>query len=169
MAELRPSVCVRRGTRHATARPFDGSGIAVCTLLAAIMVADASTVVRIADLPIGRGDIAVTGLDAGADIADASSGSGNAGNFNGNGNRGSFNGNGNTGNFNGNGNAGSFNGNGNAGSFNGNANCGGGFGNGFSSDGNGNGKRRDAPEWCRFLKNLNGELGLPPGTIPDLD
>lgn len=118
---------------------------------------------------IDHGDNAVIGLDAGADIAVASSGSGNAGNFNGNGNRGSFNGNGNTGNFNGNGNAGSFNGNGNAGSFNGNANCGGGFGNGFSSDGNGNGKRRDAPEWCRFLKNLNGELGLPPGTIPDLD
>lgn len=169
MAELRPSACVRHRIRHATARLFDGSRIAVCTLLVAVVVADAWTVVRIADLPIGRGDITVAGLGAGADIADASSGSGNAGNFNGNGNRGSFNGNGNTGNFNGNGNAGSFNGNGNAGSFNGNANCGGGFGNGFSSDGNGNGKRRDAPEWCWFLKNLNGELGLPPGTIPDFD
>lgn len=90
---------------------------------------------------IDHGDNAIIGLGAGADIADASSGNGNAG---------------------------SFNGNGNAGSFNGNANCSGGFGNGFSSDGNGNGKRRDAPEWCRFLKNLNGELG-PPGTIPDVD
>ncbi|MDX8519787.1 hypothetical protein [Mesorhizobium dulcispinae] len=129
------------------------------------MVADASTVVRIADLPIGRGpidhgDVEIAGLGVGPDNADGSNGNWNSGNFNGNGN---------TGNFNGNGNAGSFNGNGNAGSFNGNANCGSGFGNGFSSDGNGNRKRGDIPEWCRFLKNLNGQLGLPPGTIPGFD
>ncbi|TIW41499.1 MAG: hypothetical protein E5V61_25720 [Mesorhizobium sp.] len=61
-------------------------------------------------------------------------------------------------------------GNGNGGSFNGNANCGNGFGNGFSSDGNGNGKDEgDPPAWCRFLRDLNGRLGLPPGTIPDFD
>ncbi|RWA71940.1 hypothetical protein [Mesorhizobium sp.] len=143
MAGLRSSASVRRGAKRAPARLLDGSGIAVCTLLAAIVVADA-----------------VPGLGAGAGNADASNGNWNSGNFNGNGNRGSFNGNGN---------AGSFNGNGNAGSFNGNANCGSGFGNGFSSDGNGNGKRQNTPEWCRFLKNLNGQLGLPPGTIPDFD
>ncbi|MDX8491092.1 hypothetical protein RFN29_05825 [Mesorhizobium sp. VK22B] len=160
MAGPRPSASVRRGAKPAPARLFDGSGIAVCTLIAAIMVADASTVVRIADLPIGRAEVAIAGLGVGLDNADVSNGNWNSGNFNGNGNRGSFNGNGNTGNF---------NGNGNAGSFNGNANCGGGFGNGFSSDGNGNGKRQDTPEWCRFLKNLNGQLGLPPGTIPDFD
>ncbi|MET3594069.1 hypothetical protein ABID26_003475 [Mesorhizobium shonense] len=165
MAWLRPSASVRRGAKPALARPLDGSGIAVCTLLAAIVVADASTVVRIADLPIGRGpidrgEVAIAGLGLGLDKADGSNGNWNSGNFNGNGNRGSFNGNGN---------AGSFNGNGNAGSFNGNANCGGGFGNGFSSDGNGNGKRQNTPEWCRLLKNLNGQLGLPPGTIPDFD
>lgn len=169
MAGSRPSASVRRGAKPAPARLLGGNGIAVCTLLAAIVVADASTVVRIADLPIDHGDVEIAGLGVGPDNADGSNGNWNSGNFNGNCNRGSFNGNGNTGNFNGNGNAGSFNGNGNAGSFNGNANCGSGFGNGFSSDGNGNGKRRDIPEWCRFLKNLNGQLGLPPGTIPGFD
>ncbi|WP_292061033.1 hypothetical protein [Mesorhizobium sp.] len=172
MGGLGPSASVRRGAKPAPARLLDGNGLAVCTLLAAIVAADVSTVVRIADLPIGRGpidhrDVAVAGL--GLRDADASNGNWNSGNFNGNGNRGSFNGNGNAGNFNGNGNAGSFNGNGNAGNLNGNANCGSGFGNGFSSDGNGNGKRQDIPEWCRFLKSLNGQLGLPPGTIPDFD
>ncbi|MDG4884769.1 hypothetical protein [Mesorhizobium sp. WSM4884] len=165
MARLGPLASARRGTRQATARLFDGNGIAVCTLLAAIVVADASTVVRIADLPIGRGDDAIAGLGN----ADGSNGNWNTGNFNGNGNRGSFNGNGNRGSFNGNGNTGNFNGNGNAGSFNGNINCGSRFGNGFSSDGNGNGKRQALPDWCRFLKNLNGQLGLSPGTIPDFD
>lgn len=82
-------------------------------------------------------------------------------------NIGNFNGNGNIGSFNGNGNAGSFNGNGNAGSFNGNANCGSGNGNRFSSDGNGNGQ--GVPEWCQILNNLNSQLGLPPGTIPDFE
>lgn len=135
MAGRGPSASVRCRTRQAIVRLFDGNSLAVCTLLAAIVVADASTVVRIADLPIGRGDVAIAGL----------------GNFNGNGNRGSF------------------KGNGNAGSFNGNANCGSGLGNGFSSDGNGNGKRQDVPDWCRFLKSLNGQLGLPPGMIPDFD
>ncbi len=167
-----PSASVRRGTRQAAARLSGGIGLAVCTLLAAIVVADASTVIRMADLPIGRGPIdhghvAIAGPSVGLGDADGSNGNWNSGNFNGNGNRGSFNGNGNTGDFNGNGNAGSFNGNGNAGSFNGNANCGSGFGNGFSSDGNGNGNHRDVPEWCRFLKNLNGQL--PPGAIPDFD
>lgn len=160
MAGLRPSASVRPGTRPAPARLLDGNGLAVCTLLAAIVVAGASTVARMADLPIGRGDVAVAGLGVGLGIADGSNGNWNSGNFNGNGNTGSFNGNGNTGNF---------NGNGNAGSLNGNANCGSGFGNGFSSDGNGNGKRQDTPQWCRFLNNLNGQLGLPPGTIPDFD
>ncbi|KUM26492.1 hypothetical protein AU467_21430 [Mesorhizobium loti] len=174
MGGPRSSAFVRRGTKPAPARLFDGNGLAVCTLLAAIVVADASTVVRIADLPIDRGPtdrsyVAIAGLGVGMSNADGSNGNWNSGNFNGNGNSGSFNGNGNAGNFNGNGNAGSFNGNGNAGNFNGNANCGSGFGNGFSSDGNGNGKRQDIPEWCRFLKNLNGQLWLPPGTIPDFD
>ncbi|MDX8480309.1 hypothetical protein RFN28_17830 [Mesorhizobium sp. VK24D] len=158
MAKPGPSASIRRGTRRA--RLLDGNGLAVCTLLAAIVVADASTAARIADLPLGRGDVAVAGLGAVPYSADVSNGNWNSGNFNGNGNRGSFNSNGN---------AGSFNGNGNAGSFNGNGNCGSGFGNRFSSDGNGNGKRRDMPGWCRFLKNLNGQLGLPSGTIPDFD
>ena len=91
----------------------------------------------------------------------------NIGNFKGNGNFGRFNGNGNAGNFNGNGNVGSFNGNGNAGNFNGNGNCSSGNGNRFSSDGNGNGQ--GVPEWCRILNNLNSQLGLPPGTIPDFE
>ncbi|WP_112098295.1 hypothetical protein [Mesorhizobium hawassense] len=135
------------------ARLLDGNGFALGTLLAAMLVADASTLVRFADLPIG-----------------VANGLGNTGNFNGNGNSGNFNGNGNSGNFNGNGNAGSFSGNFNGGNFNGNANCGSGFGNGHSSDGNGNGKgAAGAPDWCRFLKGLNGQLGLPPGTIPDFD
>lgn len=86
----------------------------------------------------------------------------NIGSFSGNGN-----GNGNSGSFNGNGNTGNFNGNGNTGNFNGNANCGSGNGNRFSSDGNGNGQ--GVPEWCGMLKNLNGQLGLPPGTIPDFE
>ncbi len=73
----------------------------------------------------------------------------------------------NIGNFNGNGNVGSFNGNGNAGNFNGNGNCSSGNGNRFSSDGNGNGQ--GVPEWCRILNNLNSQLGLPPGTIPDFE
>ncbi|UCI08051.1 hypothetical protein [Mesorhizobium sp. B1-1-8] len=164
MGVLRPYASVRRGSRQATARLFDGNGLAVCMLLAAIVVADASTLVRIAELPIGRNDAATA---VGPGNTNASNGNRNSGNFNGNGNRGSFNGNGNSGNFNGNGNAGSFNGNGNTGSFNGNANCGSGFGNGFWSDGNGNGQ--DTPQWCRILKNLNGQLGLPPGTIPDFE
>ena len=124
-----------------------------CPLLAAMIVADASTLVRIADLPIG---------------ASVANGLGNTGNFNGNGNTGNFNGNGNSGNFNGNGNAGSFSGNFNGGSFNGNANCGNGHGNGYATDGNGNGAAGN-PDLCRFLKELNGRLGLPPGTIPDFD
>ncbi len=73
----------------------------------------------------------------------------------------------NIGNFNGNGNVGSFNGNGNAGNFNGNGTCSSGNGNRFSSDGNGNGQ--GVPEWCRILNNLNSQLGLPPGTIPDFE
>lgn len=145
--------------RQAAAGPFEGNGLAICTLLAAILIADASTVARLADFPLGTGN---GGL---------SDGIANAGSFNGNGNSGNFNGNGNAGSFNGNGNSGNFNGNGNLGSFNGNANCGNGFGNGFSTDGNGNGngKRQGRPDLCRFLKNLNGQLGLPPGTIPDFD
>ncbi|TPN84143.1 hypothetical protein FJ987_02945 [Mesorhizobium sp. CU2] len=133
-------------------------GLAIGALLAANMVAAGSALERIADPPIGRHD--------GNPIAGAVL----AANFNGNGNSGNFNGNGNSGSFNGNGNSGSFNGNGNAGNFNGNANCGNGFGNGYSSDGNGNGKgQTDVPAWCRYLKDLNSRLGLPPGTIPDFD
>ncbi|TGT69788.1 hypothetical protein EN802_24205 [bacterium M00.F.Ca.ET.159.01.1.1] len=152
MTGLRPFGSARPDRRVA-ARLLDGNSLALGTLLAAMLVADASTLVRIADLPIG-----------------VANGLGNTGSFNGNGNSGNFNGNGNRGNFNGNGNAGSFSGNFNAGNFNGNANCGDGFGNGYSSDGNGNGKAAaGAPDWCRFLKDLNGRLGLPPGTIPDFD
>jgi len=122
------------------ARLLDGNGLALGTLLAAFLAADASTLVRISDLPIGAG---------------IANGLANTGNFNGNGNSGNFNGNGNSGNFNG-------------GSFNGNANCGNGHGNGYSSDGNGN-RSGGTPAWCRLLKDLNGRLGLPPGTIPDFD
>ncbi|MDX8539950.1 MULTISPECIES: hypothetical protein [Mesorhizobium] len=137
--------------RQLAARLLDGNSLALGTLLAAMLAADASALVRIADLPIG-----------------VANGLGNTGNFNGNGNSGNFNGNGNRGNFNGNGNAGSFSGNFNGGNFNGNANCGNGFGNGNASDGNGNGRGTGGtPDWCRFLKDLNGRLGLPPGTIPD--
>ena len=155
MTGLRSSASVRPRARRVAARLLDGNGLALGTLLAAILVADASTLVRIADLPIAAG---------------MTNGLGNSGNFNGNGNSGNFNGNGNSGNFNGNGNAGSFSGNFNGGSFNGNANCGNGHGNGYSSDGNGNGRGAGGiPDWCRYLKDLNGRLGLPPGTIPDFD
>ncbi|WP_189556345.1 hypothetical protein [Mesorhizobium sp. M4B.F.Ca.ET.089.01.1.1] len=110
--------------RQLAARLLDGNSLALGTLLAAMLAADASALVRIADLPIG-----------------VANGLGNTGNFNGNGN---------------------------AGNFNGNANCGNGFGNGSASDGNGNGQGTGGtPDWCRFLKDLNGRLGLPPGTIPD--
>jgi hypothetical protein len=153
MAALKSSAPARPGRPRVAARLLDGNGLAIGILLAAMIVADASTLVRISDLPIGAG---------------VANGLGNTGNFNGNGNNGNFNGNGNSGNFNGNGNSGSFSGNFNGGSFNGNANCGNGFGNGYSSDGNGNGAA-GTPALCRFLKDLNGRLGLPPGTIPDFD
>ncbi|WP_210212534.1 hypothetical protein, partial [Mesorhizobium sp. M2A.F.Ca.ET.042.01.1.1] len=152
---LKSSRPARPRERRVAARLLDGNGLALGTLLAALLAADASTLVRIADLPIGAG---------------ATNGLGNTGNFNGNGNTGNFNGNGNSGNFNGNGNAGSFSGNFNGGSINGNANCGNGHGNGYASDGNGNGTvAAGNPDLCRFLKELNGRLGLPPGTIPDFD
>jgi len=155
MTGLRSFGSARPRKRHVAARLPEGNSLAIGTLLAAMIVADASTLVRIGDLPIGAG---------------VANGLGNTGNFNGNGNSGNFNGNGNRGNFNGNGNSGSFSGNFNGGSFNGNANCGNGFGNGYSSDGNGNGKGAEGtPAWCRFLKDLNGRLGLLPGTIPDFD
>ena len=164
MTASKSSAPARLRERRVAARLLDGNSLALGTLLAALLAADASTLVRIADLPIDAG---------------VAGGLGNTGNFNGNGNSGNFNGNGNAGNFNGNGNAGSFNGNGNAGSFsgnfdggnfNGNANCGDGFGNCNSSNGNGNGTRTAGnPDLCRFLKELNGRLGLPPGTIPDFD
>ena len=153
MSGLKSSWPVRPRERRVAARLLDGNGLALGTLLAALLAADASTLVRIADLPIG---------------ASVANGLGNTGNFNGNGNTGNFNGNGNSGNFNGNGNAGSFSGNFNGGSFNGNANCGNGHGNGYATDGNGNGAAGN-PDLCRFLKELNGRLGLPPGTIPDFD
>lgn len=153
MTGLKSSGLARPRERRVAVRLLDGNGLALGTLLAAVLAADASTLVRIADLPIGVG---------------AANGLGNTGNFNGNGNTGNFNGNGNSGNFNGNGNAGSFSGNFNGGSFNGNANCGNGHGNGHASDGNGNGAAGN-PDLCRFLKELNGSLGLPPGTIPDFD
>jgi hypothetical protein len=165
MAIPRPPASVPRSNRRITAWLFAGNSLAVCTLFVANAVAASSIVGRVADFPVGHGNI---GIANGLGNTDASSGNGNTGSFNGNGNSGSFNGNGNTGNFNGNGNAGSFNGNGNAGNFNGNANCGNGIGNGFSSDGNGNGKGDGGPPaWCQILKNLSGELGLPPGVIPD--
>ncbi|MBZ9769824.1 hypothetical protein LB526_23975 [Mesorhizobium sp. CA6] len=149
------SSSTRPRRRRVAARLADGNGLAVGSLLAAFLAADASTLVRIAELPIGAG---------------VANGLGNTGNFNGNGNSGNFNGNGNSGNFNGNGNAGSFSGNFNGGSFNGNTNCGNGHGNGYASDGNGNSTRAAGnPDLCRFLKELNGRLGLPPGTIPDFD
>ncbi|WP_181181526.1 hypothetical protein [Mesorhizobium sp. B3-1-6] len=155
MTILRSAAPVRPRRRRVAARLLEGSCLALGTLLAAILAADASTLVRIADLAIGVG---------------VTNGLGTTGNFNGNGNSGNFNGNGNSGNFNGNGNAGSFSGNFNGGSFNGNANCGNGHGNGYSSDGNGNGMGAGStPDLCRFLKDLNGRLGLPPGTIPDFD
>ena len=160
MTVPRPSSAVRRGGRSANARLF-GNGLAVCMLAVATVIAGASTAERTAGFPVGHGK---SGTADGLSIFIAANG-----NFNGNGNLGNFNGNGNSGNFNGNGNAGSFNGNGNSGSFNGNANCGNGFGNGFSSNGNGNGKGKgtgDVPAWCRYLKDLNGRLGLPPGVIP---
>ena len=164
MTGLKSSGSARPRKRLVAARLFDGNSLAIGTLLAAMIVADASTLVRIADLPIGAG--VANGLGNTGNF----NGLGNTGNFNGNGNSGSFNGNGNRGNFNGNGNSGSFSGNFNGGNFNGNANCGNGFGNGYSSDGNGNGKGAGGtPDWCRFLKDLNGRLGLPPGTIPDFD
>ena len=146
MTGLKSSGPARPRERRVAARLLDGNGLALGTLLAALLAADASTLVRIADLPIG---------------ASVANGLGNTGNFNGNGNTGNFNGNGNSGNFNGNGNAGSFSGNFNGGSFNGNAN-------GYATDGNGNGAAGN-PDLCRFLKELNGRLGLPPGTIPDFD
>lgn len=155
MTGLRSPRSVWPRRRRVAARLLDGNGLALATLLAAFLAADASTLVRISDLPIGTG---------------VANGLGNTGNFNGNGNTGNFNGNGNSGNFNGNGNAGSFSGNFNGGSFNGNANCGNGHGNGYSSDGNGNlSGAGGTPDWCRYLKELNGRLGLPPGTIPDFD
>jgi hypothetical protein len=153
MTGLKSSGPARPRERRVAARLLDGNGLALGTLLAALLAADASTLVRIADLPIG---------------ASVANGLGNTGNFNGNGNTGNFNGNGNSGNFNGNGNAGSVSGNFNGGSFNGNANCGNGHGNGYATDGNGNGAAGN-PDLCRFLKELNGRLGLPPGTIPDFD
>ena len=157
MATPRQSASAARSVSRVAARLREANTLAVCALLAAIVMADASTLARIADLPIGRGD----GGTGRGGVAVAFNGNGNSGNFNGNGNRG---------NFNGNGNSGSFNGNGNGGSFNGNGNCGNGFGNGNSSNGNGNGKGAGGtPAWCRFLKDLNGRLGLPPGTIPDFD
>ncbi|WP_292565823.1 hypothetical protein [Mesorhizobium sp.] len=155
MTGLKSSRPARPRERRVAARLLDGNGLALGTLLAALLAADASTLVRIADLPIGAG---------------VANGLGSTGNFNGNGNAGNFNGNGNSGNLNGNGNAGSFSGNFNGGSFNGNANCGNGHGNGYASDGNGNGTvAAGNPDVCRFLKELNGRLGLPPGTIPDFD
>ena len=155
MTGLKSSGPARPRERRVAARLLDGNSLALGTLLATLLAADASTLVRIADLPIG---------------ASVANGLGNTGNFNGNGNTGNFNGNGNSGNFNGNGNAGSFSGNFNGGSFNGNANCGNGHGNGYASDGNGNGTGAAGnPDLCRFLKELNGRLGLPPGTIPDFD
>ena len=153
MTGLRSSAPVRPRRSRVAARLLGGNGLALGTLLAAFLAADASTLVRISDLPIGVG---------------IANGLANTGNFNGNGNSGNFNGNGNSGNFNGNGNAGSFSGNFNGGSFNGNANCGNGHGNGYSSYGNGN-RSGGTPAWCRLLKDLNGRLGLPPGTIPDFD
>ena len=153
MTGLRSSAPVRPRRSRVAARLLDGNGLALGTLLAAFLAADASTLVRISDLPIGVG---------------IANGLANTGNFNGNGNSGNFNGNGNSGNFNGNGNAGSFSGNFNGGSFNGNANCGNGHGNGYPSDANGNGSG-GTPAWCRLLKDLSGRLGLPPGTIPDFD
>ena len=150
----RSVACVQRSDRRTRERLF--GGLAIGALLAANMAAAGSALERIADPSIGQHD--------GNSIAGAVL----AANFNGNGNSGNFNGNGNSGSFNGNGNSGSFNGNGNAGSFNGNANCGNGFGNGYSSNGNGNGQA-DVPAWCRYLKDLNSRLGLPPGTIPDFD
>ena len=153
MTGLKSSGPARPRERRVAARLLDGNSLALGTLLATLLAADASTLVRIADLPIG---------------ASVANGLGNTGNFNGNGNTGNFNGNGNSGNFNGNGNAGSFSGNFNGGSFNGNANCGNGHGNGYATDGNGNGAAGN-PDLCRFLKELNGRLGLPPGTIPDFD
>ena len=140
MTGLRSSAPVRPRRSRVAARLLDGNGLALGTLLAAFLAADASTLVRISDLPIGVG---------------IANGLANTGNFNGNGNSGNFNGNGNSGNFNG-------------GSFNGNANCGNGHGNGYSSYGNGN-RSGGTPAWCRLLKDLNGRLGLPPGTIPDFD
>ncbi|WP_181179098.1 hypothetical protein [Mesorhizobium sp. B2-7-1] len=164
MTGLRSSASVRPRKRRAAAKLFDGNGLALGTLLAAFLAADASTLVRISDLPIG------VGIANGLGNTGNFNGHGNTGNFNGNGNTGNFNGNGNSGNFNGNGNAGSFSGNFNGGSFNGNANCGNGHGNGYSSDGNGNGTGAAGnPGLCRFLKELNGRLGLPPGTIPGFD
>jgi hypothetical protein len=155
MAGLRSSASARPRKRRAAARLLDGNGLALAALLVAVLAADASTLARIADLPIGAG---------------VANGLGNTGNFNGNGNTGNFNGNGNRGNFNGNGNAGNVSGNFNGGSFNGNANCGNGHGNGYSSDGNGNGTGAGGtPAWCRFLKDLNGRLGLPPGMVPDFE
>ncbi|CDX46375.1 exported hypothetical protein [Mesorhizobium sp. ORS 3359] len=164
MTGLKSSRPTRPRERRVAARLLDGNGLALGTLLTALLAADASTLVRIADLPIGAG--ATNGLGNTGYL----NGFGSTGNFNGNGNAGNFNGNGNSGNFNGNGNAGSFSGNFNGGSFNGNAHCGNGHGNGYASDGNGNGTvAAGNPDLCRYLKELNGRLGLPPGTIPDFD
>ncbi|WP_292362615.1 hypothetical protein [Mesorhizobium sp.] len=102
MTGLKSSGPARPRERRVAARLLGGNGLALGTLLAALLAADASTLVRIADLPIGAG---------------VANGLGNTGNFNGLGNTGHFNGNGNAGNFNGNGNSGNFNGNGNAGSY----------------------------------------------------
>ncbi|WP_189342634.1 MULTISPECIES: hypothetical protein [unclassified Mesorhizobium] len=164
MTGLKSSRPARPRERRVAAKLLDGNGLALGTLLAALLASDASTLVRIADLPIGAG--VANGLGNTGNF----NGLGSTGNFNGNGNTGNFNGNGNSGNFNGNGNAGSFSGNFNGGSFNGNANCGNGHGNGYASDGNGNGTGAAGnPDLCGFLKELNGRLGLAPGTIPDFD
>ncbi len=158
MTGFRPLACAQRGECRAAARLFGNSGLAICALVVANMITGASALERIADPSIGR------------DNPKSADGAVVAANFNGNGNGGNFNGNGNSGSFNGNGNSGSFNGNGNGGSFNGNANCGNGNGNGYSSNGNGNAKgEADVPAWCRYLKDLNSRLGLPPGVIPDFD
>lgn len=162
----RPHADARRGRRRAAPARFTEKRLAVCVLVAANLIVGASMAERLADFRLGHDDNSTGGLSIGAAGALLAENAGGSGNFNGNGNIGSFNGNGNAGNFNGNGNLGSSNGNGNAGSFNGNARCGDGFGNGSASDGDG---KRDIPAWCRYLKNLNSQLGLPPGVVPDFD
>ena len=87
MNGLKSSRPIRPHERRVAARLLDGNGPALGTPLAALLAADASTPVRIADLPIDAG---------------VANGNGNTGNFNGNGNAGSFSGNFNGSSFNGN-------------------------------------------------------------------